>query len=88
MPIYFIPRNYSDNGRLLGLFEGRHVVQAVAVALPFTLLAAYLPWLPLLLRAILWGALAIFPALLCLSGMADRLWLILTFRREARRYLR
>ena len=42
---YYIPANYTDAGRLFGLFEIRNAIEAVVLGLP--LLAACVAWLPL-----------------------------------------
>ncbi|MCL2548887.1 MAG: hypothetical protein FWE76_06980 [Symbiobacteriaceae bacterium] len=84
--IYFIPRNFSDNGRVLGLFEGRHVIQAGIWGVPFSILVAIIPWLPLQVKAIIWGAVAGFPCLIILSGMLDLLTCRIRFSREAKIY--
>ena len=41
---YVIPANFTDAGRLLGLFEVRNGVEAVALSVP--LLAGCFSWLP------------------------------------------
>jgi len=58
------------------------------MAMPTTCLLIYLPALPLMLRAVIWGVGGIFPALLVLSGMGERLLLIASFHRLARVYYR
>lgn len=47
--LYYIPANYTDAGRLFGLFEIRNAIEAVLLGLPLTAACAY--WLPL---AITW----------------------------------
>ena len=42
--IYHIPANYTDAGRLLGLFEIRNVIEAVVLGLPMLLLGLALPF--------------------------------------------
>ena len=46
---YYIPANYTDAGRILGLFEIRNVVEAVALSVPVLYLCLLL--LPLALTA-------------------------------------
>ena len=45
--LYYIPANYTDAGRLFGLFEIRNAIEAVLLGLPLTAACAY--WLPLFL---------------------------------------
>ena len=85
--MYLIPRNFSDNGRIWGMFEARSLFLVIAVALPPTFLLLYLTILPLVLRGILWGVFAVFPALLILSGMANRLLTRYRFSKEAGMYV-
>ena len=42
---YYIPANYTDAGRLFGLFEIRNAIEAVVLGIP--VLAACSAWLPL-----------------------------------------
>jgi hypothetical protein len=45
--IYRIPANYTDAGRVMGLFEIRNVIEAVALGLPILFLCArFLPFSP------------------------------------------
>ena len=84
--MFFIPRNYTDAGKILGLFETRHVVQALLLCLPLTFVVSIIPFLPLELRAVLWGILAGLPGLICLSGMLDKLIYMLIFGKTKRVY--
>ena len=84
--IYFIPRNFNDNGRVFGLFEGRHIIQAAIWGVPFSILIAILPFLPLQVKALIWGAITGFPCLIILSGMLDLLICRIRFSREAKIY--
>ena len=37
-PIVYIPTNYTDAGKILGMFETRHVVECMIVCIPVLLL--------------------------------------------------
>ena len=41
MTTYHIPVNYTDAGRLFGMFEIRNTIEAVILALPLSFLCAY-----------------------------------------------
>lgn len=41
-PIIFIPTNYTDAGKLLGMFEVRNVIEAAILCIPLTLLTIFL----------------------------------------------
>ena len=44
MPEYYIPANFEDNGKLLGIFPIRNVIEAAIVSLPIACLAfAFIP---------------------------------------------
>lgn len=38
-PTVFIPTNYTDAGKLLGMFEIRNVIEAAILCIPLTMLA-------------------------------------------------
>ena len=38
----YIPTNYTDAGKLLGMFEIRNVVECLAICIPLTLLGIFL----------------------------------------------
>lgn len=39
--IVYIPTNYTDAGKLLGMFEMRNVVECMAICIPLTLLCIF-----------------------------------------------
>ena len=41
-PTVFIPTNYTDAGKLLGMFEKRNVIEAAILCIPLVLLAIML----------------------------------------------
>lgn len=41
-PTVFIPTNYTDAGKLLGLFEIRNVIECLILCVPLTLLTIWL----------------------------------------------
>lgn len=41
-PTVFIPTNYTDAGKLLGLFEIRNVIECLILCVPLALLAVWL----------------------------------------------
>lgn len=44
MGYYFIPANFTDNGKILGMFPIRNLVEAVLIGVPILLLSfRYLP---------------------------------------------
>jgi hypothetical protein len=45
--IYRIPANYTDAGKILGLFDLRNVVEAVTIGIPILFFCAYFPALAL-----------------------------------------
>lgn len=55
---YYIPANYTDAGRLMGIFEIRNAVEAVLLGLPCLFLCAY--FLPLALMPKIIVTLSVF----------------------------
>jgi hypothetical protein len=84
--MYIIPRNYTDNGRVLGLFESRHTVQAMIFGVPVAMLIWFLPLIPLMVKGVLLGFFVIFPCMVILTGMGDRVLYIMRHRKNARHY--
>lgn len=41
-PTVYIPTNYTDAGKLLGMFEIRNVVECMTICIPLTLLCIFL----------------------------------------------
>ena len=41
-PYFFIPTNYTDAGKLLGLFEIRNVIECLILCVPLALLTVWL----------------------------------------------
>jgi predicted alpha/beta hydrolase len=68
---YYIPANFTDAGRLLGLFEIRNVIEAIVIGLPVLFLAFAL--LPFKLTTRLIAALVLFvpSAGFALIGIGD-----------------
>lgn len=62
---YYIPANYTDAGRLFGLFEIRNAIEAVVLGLP--ILGACAAWLPL---PITWKIVATLFLLVPVCGFA------------------
>lgn len=93
---YYIPANFTDAGRVFGMFEIRNVIEAVVLGAPIAFLCAYL--LPLELTAKVIVTLVVFIPIagFALIGISDEsltrylsAWLkwqrnkrILTFRGE------
>lgn len=66
-----IPTNYTDSGKLLGMFEKRNTIEAVCLALPVILLIVMLSPFPININLII-GAVILVP--LCgfaLFGIRD-----------------
>jgi hypothetical protein len=70
----------------MGMFEERHIIQAGVWGVPFSFIVAYLPFLPMQVKAVVWGALVGFPCMVILSGMLDRLLQRRRFTQEAKVY--
>lgn len=68
---YYIPANFTDAGRILGIFEIRNVVEALILGVPIVFLCAYL--LPLGLMAKIIVTLVIFIPIagFALIGISD-----------------
>jgi len=84
--IYFIPRNFSDSGRIMGMFEGRHAIQAGIWGVPLSFLIFSIPILALQFKAVLWGGIVGCPCMVILSGMLDKLLQRRRFTVEAKLY--
>ena len=56
--VYYIPANFTDAGRLFGIFEIRNAIEAVVLGVPTLFLCAY--FLPLALTAKIIVTLVIF----------------------------
>lgn len=82
--LVYIPTNYTDAGKLFGMFEIRHVVEAVILCLPTTLLM--LSFIPLsLTAAIIACAVVVIPlGGFALIGIHD--YSLFTFFRLYRRW--
>jgi len=68
--IYHIPANYTDAGRLLGLFEIRNAIEAVILGIPMLLLGLALPF-SLTAKIIVTLALFVPAAGFALIGLGD-----------------
>jgi hypothetical protein len=69
--IYYIPANFTDAGRLFGIFEIRNAIEAVILGLPTLFLCAY--FLPFSLTAKIIVTLVIFVPVagFALIGVSD-----------------
>ena len=83
-PIIFIPTNYTDAGKLLGMFEIRNVVECAVLCIPLTLLCILLSPLGLTGTIILIMVLDISVGGFALIGIQD--CSLLTFLRIYKRY--
>jgi hypothetical protein len=84
--IYRIPVNYTDAGRVLGLFEIRNVVEAAALGIPILFFCAYLPALALTAKIIITMILFVPAAGFALIGInGDSLTRYLKARRTWRK---
>ena len=93
---YYIPANFTDAGRVFGLFEIRNVVEAVLLGVPVIFLCAYLLPFAIMTKVIMTMVVFIPIAGFALIGISDesltryvRAWLkwrknkrILTYRGE------
>lgn len=71
MDPYHIPANYTEAGRLLGLFEIRNAIEAVVVAVPILFAALTLLPFPLTARLVAAMTLAIPCGGFALIGLQD-----------------
>ena len=89
---YYIPTNYTDAGRALGLFEIRNLIEAAVVTVPTIFLC--LKYLPMSLTARIMAAVTISVplggfALIGIAGDSLSRWLICWLRwYKSRRYIR
>ncbi len=71
MDPYHIPANYTEAGRLLGMFEIRNAVEAVAVAIPILFLSFTILPFGLMVKCIVGMVLAIPSGGFALIGLQD-----------------
>ena len=83
-PTIFIPTNYTDAGKLLGMFEIRNVVECAVLCIPLTLLCILLSPFGLTGTIILIMLLDITIGGFALIGIQDNS--LLTFLRIYKRY--
>ncbi len=83
-PTIFIPTNYTDAGKLLGMFEIRNVVECAVLCIPLTLLCILLSPFGLTGTIILILVLDITVGGFALIGIQD--YSLLTFLRIYKRY--
>ena len=83
-PSIFIPTNYTDAGKLLGMFEIRNVVECAILCIPLTLLCILLSPFGLTGTIILISVLDITVGGFALIGIQD--YSLLTFLRIYKRY--
>ena len=83
-PSIFIPTNYTDAGKLLGMFEIRNVVECAVLCIPLTLLCILLSPFGLTGTIILIMLLDITIGGFALIGIQDNS--LLTFLRIYKRY--
>lgn len=83
-PTIFIPTNYTDAGKLLGMFEIRNVVECAVLCIPLTLLCILLSPFGLIGTIILIMVLDITVGGFALIGIQDNS--LLTFLRIYKRY--
>jgi len=85
-PTIFIPTNYTDAGKLLGMFEIRNVVECACLCIPISLLCILLSPFGLTGTIILIMVLDISVGGFALIGIQD--YSLLTFLRIYKRYKR
>lgn len=83
-PTIFIPTNYTDAGKLFGMFEIRNVVECAVLCIPITLLCILLSPFGLTGTIILIMVLDISLGGFALIGIQD--YSLLTFLRIYKRY--
>lgn len=83
-PTVFIPTNYTDAGKLLGMFEIRNVVECCIICIPLTLLAIFLSPFGLTGTIILVAVLDICIGGFAMIGVQD--YSLFTFLRIYNRY--
>ncbi len=83
-PTIFIPTNYTDAGKLLGMFEIRNVIEAAILSIPLTLLAIMLSPFGLTGTIILVTVLVVIVGGFALIGVQD--YSLFTFFRIYNRY--
>ena len=81
--MFFIPRNYSDASRIFGMFESKYLLHAAIWAIPTTGLVLIIPFIPLEVKAIMWGVVTGVPCMVCLTGTVEKLKHMLYFKKTA-----
>lgn len=83
-PTVFIPTNYTDAGKLLGMFEIRNVIECLILCIPLTLLSIFLSPFGLTGTIILVAVLDISIGGFAMIGVQD--YSLFTFLRIYNRY--
>jgi len=83
---YFIPHNFRDRGRIMGVIYPKDLAIGSAWGLLMMLLLVIIPFVDVTIKLFVWVIIGLFPGFLLIMGMGDRIQAFWNFKNNRRIY--